>query len=65
MNYFLSTIFVSGSIDAIQLELNYHGVRDSEISRKQFALKFVEVITEFIRAHYPSHLHFDLNYCSK
>ncbi len=41
-----------GSIDAIQIELNMNGVRDSSEKRKLFSKDFAQVLLNYLRTHY-------------
>ena len=45
-----------GSIDAIQIECNYQGVRDSEISLAYFAESLAKSLLEYLALHYFSPL---------
>ncbi|MBN09676.1 MAG: hypothetical protein CMC79_04825 [Flavobacteriaceae bacterium] len=45
-----------GSVDAIQIELNMIGVRDTYENRKQFATEFAQVLLTYLRTHYNSDL---------
>ena len=41
-----------GSVDAIQIECNREGVRDTESNRLDFAMSTAEVIKQYLEAHY-------------
>ena len=45
-----------GNIDAIQIECNYQGVRDSEISLAYFAESLAKSLLEYLKLHYFSPL---------
>jgi len=42
----------SGKIDAIQIECNYSGVRDNEVSLKVFAEATANVLIKYLKTHY-------------
>ncbi len=42
----------NGELDAIQIECNFTGVRDTDANRKKFASTIVTVIQEYMRKHY-------------
>ena len=46
----------SGSVDAIQIELNMIGVRNTEDNRKLFSKEFADILISFLRIHYKSDL---------
>ena len=46
----------SGSIDAIQIELNMNGVRNTEENISVFSKSFAEVIISYLKTYYKSDL---------
>ena len=46
----------SGSVDAIQIELNMIGVRNTDDNRKLFSKEFADVLISYLRMHYKSDL---------
>ena len=45
-----------GSVDAIQIELNMEGVRDSSENRTLFSKEFAQVLLGYLRTHYNEDL---------
>lgn len=43
---------ITGSIDAIQMECNYNGVRDTPANRQEFAESSAMALTQFLQYHY-------------
>ena len=46
----------SGSVDAIQIELNMNGVRNTDENRSVFSKNFAEVIISYLKTHYKNDL---------
>lgn len=44
----------SGTIDAVQIECNYQGVRENEFTRANFAEALAELLKDFFATYYPS-----------
>lgn len=42
----------NGNIDAIQIECNFQGVRDTEVSREFFAASLTKALLEYLKVHY-------------
>ena len=45
-----------GTVDAIQVELNMNGIRDTDENRSAFSESFAEVIVSYLRSYYISEL---------
>ena len=46
----------NGSVDAIQIELNMVGVRDTNENRTSFSKEFAQVLISYLRMYYKSDL---------
>jgi hypothetical protein len=46
----------NGSVDAIQVELNMNGVRNTSENRSVFSKNFAEVLISYLRMYYKSDL---------